>query len=316
MSDGPPGDRVRTVFLGSGAFGAPSLRMLAAHAAVELAGVVTSPPRPVGRRQVVTPTPIGALATELGLAPILAPVRLRAPESIAAVLDLEPGLAVLADYRQIVPGPILDLPHGALNLHPSALPRFRGAAPVATTILEGDAETAVSIIRMDDGVDTGPIVAMERVALTGTETTPELEERLAHVAAALLERTLAGWLRGSIVPTPQPDEGVTITRELRREDGRLDPLRPARQLERQVRAGHPWPGSFIDLCGERVVVGTASVAAGAPGDVPGTIVVEAGEPALATVDGRLVLHAVTPAGRRPMSGSDWLRGRRVSESTA
>jgi methionyl-tRNA formyltransferase len=312
VSGVPAGDggRVRTVFIGSGAFGGPALRVLAHHPAVAVVGVVTAPARPAGRRQVLTPTPIAAIAAELWLSPVLTPERLRAPESIDAVLGLRPGLAVLADYRQIVPRPILDLPHGALNLHPSALPRFRGAAPVSTTILEGDAETAVTIIRMDDGIDTGPVVASERVGLTGSETTPGLEARLADVAAALLDRTLAGWLDGSIAATPQPGEGITLTRELTREDGRLDPARPAATLERQVRAGLPWPGSFVDAWGERLVVGSASVAPSAPGDVPGSLVRDGDRPALATADGRLVLDTVTPAGRRPMSGAEWLRGRR------
>lgn len=311
MTAGPADtERVRTVFLGSGGFGAPALRRLAVHPSVELVGIVTAPPRPVGRRQVLTPTPIGALAAGLGLEPVLTPDRLRAPEAIADVLALRPALAVLADYRQIVPPPILALPHGALNLHPSALPRFRGAAPISTTILEGDAESAVTIIRMDDGVDTGPIVARQRVPLAGTETTPELEARLADVAAALLDRCLSGWLEGSLVAVPQPDDGVTMTRELRREDGRLDPARPAVELERQVRADVPWPGSFLDLEGDRLVVTAASVAPSRPGDAPGSLVRHADRPALATVDGRLVLEGVTPPGRRPMTGADYLRGLR------
>jgi methionyl-tRNA formyltransferase len=278
---------------------------------VELVGVVTAPARPVGRRQVLTPTPVGALAAELGIEPVLTHPRLRAPEAVDAILALRPGLAVLADYRQIVPPPILGLPHGALNLHPSALPRFRGAAPISTTILEGDRETAVSIIRMDDGVDTGPIVAQERVPVAGTETTPELEARLAQVAAALLDRCLAGWLDGSLVAVPQPVEGVTITRELRREDGRLDPARSAVELERKVRADLPWPGSFLDIGGDRLVVTAASAVPSEPGDLPGSLVRHGQLPAMATADGRLVLEWVTPAGKRAMSGADWLRGRRT-----
>ena len=157
----------------------PALRRLAEHPAVELVGVVTAPPRPVGRRQVLTPTPIGALAAELGLGPVLTPARLRAPEAIAEILALAPGLAVLADYGQIVPPALLDLPHGALNLHPSALPRWRGAAPIPATILAGDRETAVTLMRMDAGLDTGPVVARTDVPLTGDERAPDLEARLA-----------------------------------------------------------------------------------------------------------------------------------------
>lgn len=310
MTSQPGGAPARTIYLGSGGFGAPALRRLAAHPAVELVGIVTAPPRPIGRRQVLTRTPIGTLATELGLGPILTPVRLRAPESIAAILALAPGLAVLADYGQIVPPTLLDLPHGALNLHPSALPRWRGAAPVPATILAGDLATAVSLMRMDAGLDTGPVVARVDVPLSGDERAPDLELRLAQVAGELLDRSLAPWLRGELTAQPQPADGITLTRPLRREDGRLDPFRPAAALERQVRAYLPWPGTFLEVDGDRLVVAAASVAPRGPGDKAGTLVRHGRLPALATADGRLVLEQVTPPGRRPMAGEDWLRGRR------
>jgi methionyl-tRNA formyltransferase len=304
------GDPVRTVFLGSGGFGVPALRRLAEHPAVQLVGVVTAPPRPVGRRQVLTPTPIGTLAAELGLVPVLTPARLRAPASIAEILALGPGLAVLADYGQIVPPALLGLPHGALNLHPSALPRWRGAAPIPATILAGDRDTAVTIMRMDAGLDTGPVVALAKVPLTGDEQGPDLEARLAEIAAELLVRSLGPWLRGELPVMPQPADGIALTRPLRREDGRLDPAEPASVLERQVRAYLPWPGSFLEVDGQRLVVSAASVGPSEPGDIQGTVVNHDRRPALATVDGRLVLEWVTPEGKRPMTGEDWLRGRR------
>lgn len=302
--------RVRTVFLGSGSFGVPALRRLARHPDVDLVGVVTAPPRPVGRRQVVAPTPIGSLAAELGLSPVLTPDRLRAPEAIASILALEPGLAVLADYGQIVPPALLDLPLGALNLHPSALPRWRGATPVPATIAAGDSSTAVTLMRMDEGLDTGPVVDRVDVPLQGGERAPDLEARLAEVAAELLDRCLGPWVRGELAAVPQPSDGVTLTRPLRRHDGRLDPSRPAAELERLVRAYLPWPGTFLDVDDGRLVVSEASVAPSEPGDAAGAIVRHGGRPALATGDGRLVLEQVTPAGRRPMTGEAWLRGRR------
>ncbi len=311
MTDRPAGgDRVRTVFLGSGAFGAPALRRLAAHGDIELVGIVSAPARPVGRRQVLARTPIAVLAEELGIGPVLTPPRLRATEAVDAVLALRPGLAVLADYGQIVPPRLLALPHGALNLHPSALPRWRGASPIPATILAGDGATAVTLMRMDEGLDTGPIVAHELVTLTGDETAPALEARLADLAAELLDRSLGPWLRGELAAAPQPATGGILTRPLRREDGRLDAAERAAVLERRIRAYLPWPGTFLEVGGERLVVTAATVAASEPGDVPGRLVRHGDRPALATADGRLVLDAVTPAGKRSMAGADWLRGLR------
>jgi methionyl-tRNA formyltransferase len=253
---------------------------------------------------------MAALAAELGIAAVLTPERLRAADAVASVLALEPSLAVLADYGQIVPAPLLSLAHGALNLHPSLLPRWRGASPIPATIAAGDAATAVTLMRMDAGLDTGALVAQTPVALQGDETAPELEKRLAELAADLLDRSLGPWLDGDLPAMPQSADGVVLTRQLRREDGRLDPATTAAELERLVRAYQPWPSTYVELDGERLVVTTARVAVAQPGDEPGQLVREGSEPALATADGRLVLVSVTSPGKRPMSGADWLRGHR------
>jgi methionyl-tRNA formyltransferase len=296
------GSRVRTVFLGSGGFGVESLRRLAVHPEIELVGVVTAPARPAGRRQEPAPTAIETTARELGH-PVLTPDRLRDPASTAAVLALEPDLLVLADYGQIVPAGLLELRHGAVNLHPSLLPRHRGATPIPAAILAGDA------------LDTGPIVDQERVRLDGSETAPALEERLATVAADLLERDVGPWIRGQLTPRAQPADGATLTRPLRREDGRLDPARSAVDLERQVRAYQPWPGSFIDAPGGRLIVLAAEVIPGRVDDrdgPPTTFTDDDGDGiALATPDSRLRLVEVQPAGGRRMTGAAFRRGLRV-----
>lgn len=305
---GRPGP-VRAVFFGSGAFGLGTLERLAGHPDVELAGIVTAPPRPTGRRKVLTPTPVETWARELRIGPILAPERLASGESIAAILALEPGVAVLADYGRLVPRQLLELPHGALNLHPSLLPRHRGATPIPATILEGDTDTGVTLFNMDEGLDTGPIVAIERVAIRGDVSAPELEARLAAIAPDVLERSLRPWLLGDLPAVPQPSEGATLTRPLRRDDGRLDPSRSAFELERAVRAFRPWPGTFIDAPGGRLAVIDASVSQARPGDVAGSLVADDEGIALATADGRLRLLTVQPAGGRPMSGAAYRRGR-------
>ena len=223
------GSRARTVFIGSGGFGVPTLRTLAGHPSVELVGVVTARPRAAGRRGTLTGTPIHDTAADVDVDAILTPTRLRSPEAIAEVLGLRPGLVVLADYGQIVPLALLEPPHGASNLHPSLLPRHRGATPIPAAILAGDAETGVSLMLMDEGLDTGPIVAAERIDLDGSEVAPELEDRLASLGAGLLSRTLDPWLAGRLTPRPQSSDGATLTRQLRRQDGRLEPTRSARR---------------------------------------------------------------------------------------
>jgi methionyl-tRNA formyltransferase len=298
------GSRVRTVFLGSGSFGRESLRRLADQPGIDLVAVITAPARPAGRRMEIAETPIAGLARELGVTTMLTPARLRAAASIDAILALDPALAVLADYGQILPGSLLGLAHGALNLHPSVLPRHRGASPIPATLLAGDAETGVTLMRMDEGLDTGPIIDQVRWPLGGDETTPELEASLATVAADLLADDLAPWLRGELTPRPQPSVGVTVTRPLRREDGRLDPRRPAAELERQVRAYQPWPGSFVDTPGGRLIVWRSAVGRGV--DVaPGTLGVDG----LATSAGTLRFEDVQPAGGKRMPWRDFVRGR-------
>ncbi len=304
----PPERPVPTIVLGSGAFARPALAVLADHPSIDLRAVVTAPPRPAGRRQVETRTPVHEQALELGLA-VRTPERLRDPAAVADLLSFDPELVVLADYGQIVPTALLDRRFGALNLHPSLLPRHRGATPIPATILAGDADTGVSLIRMDDGIDTGPIVAVERTPVGPRETAPELEARLAVLAAELLRASIDPWLGGDLTATAQDPAGATLTRPLRRTAGRLDPRSPAERLERAIRAYLPWPGTYLDIAGLRLVVLSGHVVPSRPGDEPGQIVAEPPGIALATVDGRLVLDTVQPAGGRPMSGEALLRGR-------
>jgi methionyl-tRNA formyltransferase len=304
-TDGP----ARTIFVGSGSFGLPALTALADHPRVELAAVVTAPPRPAGRGQAIRPTPIAIQAEHLRI-PTLTPRRLRDADALANVLLLAPDLLVLADYGQLVPVALLEEPrHGALNLHPSLLPRHRGAAPIPGAIVAGDDETGVSLMLMDEGLDSGPLLVQRRVVLEGSETAPELEARLAAMAAELLAESLAPWLDGELVPTAQAESGVTMTRPLRREDGRLDPALPAVELERRVRAFQPWPGSFVDTVAGRLVVWRARPLPATPPGIGQVIRSPDGGLALGTADGLLELLDVQPAGGQLMSGAELLRGR-------
>jgi methionyl-tRNA formyltransferase len=305
-----PSTVARTVFLGSGSFAVPVLDALRALPAVQLEAVVSAPDRPVGRKAVLTPTPVAGRARALGLR-LLQPARIGGPESVAELTRLAPDLAVLADYGQLIPRTLIELPpRGFLNLHPSALPRHRGAAPIPATILAGDRESAVSLMVLSEEMDAGPVVATSPLEVKPDDTAVTLEERAAEVAADLLTRALPEWLAGRLAPREQAVEGVTRTRPLRREDALLDPGFPAARLERQVRAYQPWPGAAVETAGGRVLVWRAHVEPGDARDEPGLLVRHGRDGlAVATPQGRLVLDEVQPAGGRRMTGAELLRGR-------
>ena len=308
MSGSPaaPGTVTRLLFLGSGRFAVPILEALLARPALEVVGVVGAPDKPVGRHGTPAAVPVVALARERGL-PVLQPVRLRTPETAALLAALAPDVGVLADYGRIVPASLLSLPgHGILNVHPSLLPRHRGAAPIPGAILAGDAETGVTIIRMDEGIDTGPTVASTSWPLDGTETAPVLEARAAAEGAHLVVASIAPWVAGRLPEQPQDEARASLTRPLRREDGRIDPARPVQELERQIRALQPWPGSWLETVVGRLVVWRAeAVPEFEAGDaVPGRF----GRFGLHVSDGHLALREVQPAGGRRMSWDEFVRG--------
>ncbi len=238
------------------------------------------------------------------------PERLRDPDFLAALAATRPAVGILADYGKILPPAVLDLPaHGILNLHPSLLPRHRGATPIPAAILAGDRETGVSLFRMDAGMDTGPLLASARTPVLPGDDAPALEERLASLATSLLGASIGPYLSGDLPPVPQATAGMSVTRPLRRDDGRLDPILPAAELELRVRALRPWPGTFVETADGRLAVLRAAVAEARDGDTPGGLVADDGGLALATGDGRLRLIEVRPANGRPMDGAAYRRGR-------
>jgi len=304
----PGGEAVRTIFFGSGAFAVPILQALIGRTDVVVVGVVTPPDLPSGRRAVLTPVPVAAAARAAGL-PLLQVARVRVPEVIASIRALRPELGVLADFGQLIPGSIIELPRlGILNVHPSLLPRHRGATPIPATILAGDRVGGVTIMQMDLGLDTGPIIAERSWALDGTEDAPGLQARGAAEGASLLTEILPAVLARRAILQPQDAARATHTKTLRRADGRLDPRRGAADLERQVRAYRPWPGSFIEVRGERLVIHDVALEPGQPEDQAGSLIADGEGLILATTDGRLRLLVVQPAGGRRMEIAEFRRG--------
>ena len=296
---------MRVVFLGSPEFALPTLEALASR--YTLVGVLTQPDRPAGRGRALASPPVKQAALRLGV-PILQPLRLRAPEATAALAAWNPDLIVVAAYGQILRADVLSLPaRGCLNIHASLLPRWRGAAPVPAAIRAGDPQTGITVMKMDAGMDTGPILARKPTPIAPEETAGSVLARLATLGAALLLETLPAYLAGALEPVPQDEAQATYAPLLRKEDGRLDFSRPAEELERRVRAHDPWPGTFLEWNGRRLAVLRASVS-DAPGAAIGAVTRRGTFPAIGTARGLLVLDLVQPAGRQPVSGDAFLRG--------
>jgi methionyl-tRNA formyltransferase len=307
---------VRIVFAGTAEFAVPSLR--ACNARHEVAAAVTQPARP-GSRGRPAPRPVADTAEQLGI-PLLQPERIRSGPVVEEILGLGADVLVVAAYGQILPRDLLDGHRfGGVNVHASLLPRWRGAAPIARAILAGDSSTGVCIMRMEAGLDTGPVYATRELPIGAEATAAGLTGTLAIAGAEELVVVLAALGRGTAVATPQPEDGVTYAARLAREDGLLDwSTRTAEAVDRMVRALTPWPGVTGDLAGAgvRILAGRPVLAAavdipGSPGPIPGSVVrIEDGSAFVATAAGLYRVDTVQPPGRRAMSAAAFLRGRR------
>ena len=276
---------------------------------VQVVGVVTQPDRPAGRGRTLKPPPVKELAQEFNL-PVIQPDSLKNPEAIEQLRAWTPDVIVVAAFGQILRTEILDLPpHGCINVHASLLPRWRGAAPINAAILHGDPETGITIIKMDPGLDTGPIISQRAIPIGTNETAGELFSRLSQLGGDLLIETLPAYLNGELVPKPQENSLHTYAPMLSRSDGELDYNQPAEVLSRRVRAFNPWPGTSIPWKKKRLKVHQAhAVDATSPG--VGVFSIHEGLPAVGTSEGLLVLDEVQPAGKRIMPGETFLRGAR------
>ena len=301
---------MKIAFLGTSAFAVPALRALV-EAGHDVAVVYTRAPRPAGRGQQERKTPVHELADQLGLT-VHTPRSLRSDDEAASFKALDLDAAVVVSYGHILPKSFLDAPVlGCINIHGSLLPRWRGAAPIHRAILAGDAKTGVTTMRMDEGLDTGPMLLAESTPISAADTAESVHDRLAELGARLIVSTLDGLMRNSIDAVVQPEEGVTYAHKLGKEEGVLDWRRPAAEIERKIRAFHPWPGTSFEAPKDngveriKVLEATLTLAGGTPGTVS---IARDGFPVVACGVGGLKLLKLQRPGKSAQSADAFLRG--------
>lgn len=272
-----------------------------------LVGVYTQPDRPAGRGRRTGPTPVKRFALERELA-VFQPKSLADAETRAAMAALKPDASIVAAYGKLLPRPVLDIPRfGCLNIHPSLLPRHRGASPVASAILSGDQATGVTVMLLDEGLDTGPVLAQMQAQIGRDETADSLTRRLFEMGAELTVEVLRGLAEGTIRPRAQREEDATMSTRLGREAGRIDWTSPAEQIALMVRAYHPWPGTFTTWNGRTIKILEAS-AVPDNRDTPGTLSATRGSIEVATGAGVLIVTRLQIEGRRAVSASEFVAG--------
>ncbi|MDE3091323.1 MAG: methionyl-tRNA formyltransferase [Chloroflexota bacterium] len=299
----------RIIFMGTPEFAVPVLDTLT-HSMHTIVGVYTRPDQPAGRGKAVRASPVKRLAESRGL-PVFQPLSLRQPEFIAPLRDLAPDVIIVAAYGLILPRAVLSIPpRGCVNTHASLLPRHRGAAPIPAAILAGDSETGVTLMQMDAGLDTGPILAQRAIPIAGDDTTATLTPKLAALAATLLIETLPRILAGEVAPQPQDDARATLCKTIRKEEGLIDWKLPAVEIARRVRAFNPWPSAYTFWNGVPLKILLATAAETTADANPGRVTQSAEKIAVACGDGALILREVQLASKRAMKVEEFVRGQR------
>ena len=307
---------MRLVFLGSGAIGVPSLNALAASGTHEVQAVFTQPDRPAGREMKLRAPPIKVAARDLGL-PVHQPAKIRAPEALAIFAELQPDIIVVAAYGQLLRKSLLSLPRlGCINIHASLLPRHRGAAPVQAAILAGDSETGITIMQVDEGLDTGDILIQVTTAIGSEETAGSLHDRLALLAPAAVLETLDLLDRGVARPRQQDPALATYAPKIRHQDGEIDWIKPAVEIERRIRAMTPWPGAYTSILLRNASAPLKIHRARAGEEIagsPGTVLAASGDGILvATEKGGILLQEVQLPGGKRLAAGDFLRGHPIT----
>ncbi len=289
---------MKIIFAGTSEFGIPTLEKLKKN--YELVLVITQPDKPAGRKQIMTASPIKLWAEKNN-------IPLEQPEKLSSIPDCD--LLLVAAYGQIIPKQVLDTPKfGSINIHGSLLPKYRGASPIQYTLLNGDKEAGITLIKMDEKMDHGPILSKERLAVSDTDTFQVLYKKLADVAADLATKTLPDWFAGKIKPAEQVHSIATYTKLLTREDAKLDWSQPARVIDQKIRALNPEPGTWTKLDDKIVKILSAKILQEPKIELPGKIYNHAGDMAVKAIDGSLIILQLQPEGKNPMSGRDFLNG--------
>ena len=305
---------LRVVFMGTPEFSVPTLMEIVGQGH-EVVAVYSQPPRPAGRGMDLKKSPVHEAAESFGI-PVFTPKSLKSEEDQEAFAALAPDVAVVVAYGLLLPKGILEAPRsGCLNLHASLLPRWRGAAPINRAVMAGDAETAVQVMRMEEGLDTGPVCMSETVPIEENMTAGELHDRLSTLGGDLMVRALAALSWGGLQEQPQAEEGVTYAAKLSKQETRIDWSQPAAMVHNHIRGLSPFPGAWCEMTlggkTERVKV-LRSSRADSSGS-PGTVLETQNAPVIACGEGAVRLDLVQRAGKKPMSGEDFLRGASLSD---
>ncbi len=295
----------KIVFMGTPEFAVPTLKALIQYHTV--VGVITQPDRPAGRNRQIQVSPIKQVALEAGI-PVFQPVKLRNnPEALTQLQQWQPDLTVVAAFGQILPQDVLDTPtHGSVNVHASLLPRWRGAAPIHAAIRAGDAETGITIMLMDAGLDTGPMLSQRAIPIDADDTAQSLHDKLAQVGADLLITTLPRYLAGDIQPQPQEDSLATYAPQIEKQDGKIDWSQDAVSIERLVRAFTPWPGTYTIWNGKQLKIHSGTQGEGYA--AMSKVIEQAGRIAIGTGDGLYYPDEIQLEGKKRTSIDEFVRG--------
>lgn len=299
---------IRIIFMGTPDFSVPALQALLDDPAYKVVGVVTQPDRPAGRGKQLRPSPV-KIAAQTADIPLFQPATLRKPEAVAHLAAWEPDAVIVAAFGQILRQNVLDLPQfGCINIHASLLPRWRGAAPIQAAIRSGDAETGITIMRMDAGLDTGPMIAQRTLPIEANETGQSLHDKLAVLGGELLLDTLPAYCAGDMPPQPQPDDETLITYagQIKKDEGRINWQDSAAAIDRLVRAFTPWPGTFTTWDDRLLKIKGGTVTTGRAN--PGTVIAHQGALAIGTGEGLYRPQVLQLAGKKALNAADFQRG--------